>query len=468
MLFPTIEFYLFFVIVFAASWTLNSFNDAKKWLLLAASYVFYAQWDKLFVFLLLASALWNYGAALLLERWRKGALHQPLLIAAVSGNLLLLGYFKYYDFLTAQIVNLFALGGVSINLGQTGVALPVAISFLTFHGISYIVDVHRQKVAASRSMRDVMLYMAFFPHLVAGPIVRAADFLHQLSQPPKTSDIKIGESTVLILSGLFKKVIVAGHLTAFLVDPVFSDPNSYSSFDLVMAAIAYAVVIYCDFSGYTDIAIGIANLLGYHFPMNFNQPYRALSLQDFWRRWHITLSSWLRDYLYKPLGGNRYGSFKTYRNLMLTMLLGGLWHGAGAQFVVWGALHGIGLAVERAMKLKHDGLGLVQSCYRWAFTFTFVVVAWIFFRSPTLEAATDYLRLLFVSDIDTSIVKPFMLALVALGMAMHFTPASWRVSAADMFECLHLVAQAIVIAASIWLMALLSPPGIPPFIYFQF
>ena len=468
MLFPTIEFYLFFLVVFAASWALNNYNASKKWLLLAASYFFYAQWDRLFVFLLLASALWNFGAALLLERWRNAALHQPVLITAVMGNLLLLGYFKYYDFLTAQLVNLFALAGVSINLGQTGVALPVAISFLTFHGISYIVDVHRQQVAASRSVRDVMLYMAFFPHLVAGPIVRAADFLQQLAQPPKTSDIRIGESTVLILSGLFKKVIVAGHLTAFLVDPVFSDPNSYSSFDLVMAAIAYAVVIYCDFSGYTDIAIGIANLLGYHFPMNFNQPYRALSLQDFWHRWHITLSSWLRDYLYIPLGGNRYGTFKTYRNLMLTMLLGGLWHGAGAQFMVWGALHGAGLAIERALRLKHDGLTMVQTLYRWAITFSFVVVAWIFFRSPSLEAATDYLRLLFVSDIDTSIVKPFMLALVGLGMAMHFTPADWRMHVAKGFERLHLMPQALVIAAAIWLMALLAPPGIPPFIYFQF
>jgi alginate O-acetyltransferase complex protein AlgI len=468
MLFPTIEFFLFFLVVFAASWALNSYNASKKWLLLAASYFFYAQWDKIFVFLLLASALWNFGAALLIERARDSRLLKPVLISAVGGNLLLLGYFKYYDFLTAQIVNLFALAGLPIHLGQTGVALPVAISFLTFHGISYIVDVHRQQVTASRSIRDVMLYMAFFPHLVAGPIVRAADFLQQLATAPKASNIRIGDSTILILSGLFKKVIVAGHLTAFLVDPVFADPNSYSSLDLVLAAIAYAVVIYCDFSGYTDIAIGIANLLGYHFPMNFNQPYRALSLQDFWRRWHITLSSWLRDYLYVPLGGNRHGSYKTYRNLMLTMLLGGLWHGAGAQFVVWGALHGAGLAVERALRLKHDGLGMVQTVYRWAITFTFVVVAWIFFRSPSLEAALDYLRLLFASDIETSILKPFILALVALGMAMHFTPCHWRDKVATAFERLHLAIQVMIIAGAIWLMALLAPPGIPPFIYFQF
>ncbi len=468
MLFPTIEFYLFFLVVFGATWSLNSFNSAKKWMLLGASYFFYAQWDRHFVFLLLASSLWNFSGAQLIQRWRGMTAQRVVLVSAVTGNLLLLGYFKYYDFIAAQLFNLFALVGLKIELGTTGLALPVAISFLTFHGISYIVDVHRQQVKASRSICDVMLYMAFFPHLVAGPIVRAADFLQQLSRPSQPSQVDVAGSTLLILGGLFKKIIIAGHLTAGLVDPVFADPASYSSLDLVMAAVAYAIVIYCDFSGYTDIAIGIANLLGYQFPTNFNQPYRALSLQDFWRRWHITLSSWLRDYVYIPLGGSRFGTFNTYRNLILTMLLGGLWHGAGAQFVIWGALHGVGLAVERACQLKHDGLPFAQKILRWALTFAFVTLAWIFFRSPSLEAAKDFIALIFVNDTEASTLKPLVGGLMALGMALQFAPPDLRAQLARAFSPLPVAAQAIIVALSLWLMGICAPPGVPPFIYFQF
>jgi D-alanyl-lipoteichoic acid acyltransferase DltB (MBOAT superfamily) len=272
----------------------------------------------------------------------------------------------------------------------------------------------------------------------------------------------------MILSGLFKKVIVAGHLTAFIVDPVFADPHSFSSLDLILAAVGYAVVIYCDFSGYTDIAIGVANLLGYHFPMNFNQPYRALSLQEFWRRWHITLSTWLRDYLYVPLGGSRHGRVLTYRNLMLTMLLGGLWHGAGAQFLVWGALHGLGLVIERSLGVKNESVGAFTAICRWFITFSFIVVAWIFFRSPSLDVALDYLRLLFQSNVEPRTPGLFLSFLIIIGMAMHFTPNTWHEKSAAAFERVGLLSQALIVAGSIWLICLLAPPGIPPFIYFQF
>ena len=228
--------------------------------------------------------------------------------------------------------------------------LPVAISFLTFHAISYIVDVYRGRLKASRSPLDILLYISFFPHLVAGPIVRAHEFLPQLASPRRAEDFGFGENMLLILGGLFKKMVIANYLAVKFVDPIFTDPTQFSRFDLVMAVYAYAIQIYADFSAYTDIAIGVAALLGYRFPQNFNQPYRALGIGDFWRRWHMTLSNWLRDYLYIPLGGNRGGRLMTARNLMLTMLLGGLWHGANWTFLIWGALHGAALVVDHAYR----------------------------------------------------------------------------------------------------------------------
>ena len=285
MLFPTIEFLIFFLAVFTITWLLNSRNALKKSFLLTASYFFYACWNWRFVFLLLFSAVLNYVAGLLIgrqaasEQSRKAAMW-----VAVAGNLSLLGYFKYWDFASAQLENLAALVGMPLDLGYSGIALPVAISFLTFHGLSYILDVYGGKVAPTRSLSDLMLYMAFFPHLVAGPIVRAADFLSQLSRRSDPRDIEIGPAVLLIVGGLFKKVVIASHLATLFVDPIFTNPAGFGSLDLIVGAYAYAIVIFCDFSAYTDIAIGIANLLGYRFPQNFNQPYQAVSLQDFWHR----------------------------------------------------------------------------------------------------------------------------------------------------------------------------------------
>lgn len=471
MLFPTIDFFVFFILVFAVSWGLNSQNSAKKLFLVVVSYYFYAQWDWRFIFLLAASSVGNFLFARGLAAVENGRGRDVVAGVAITLNLALLGYFKYYDFLSAQVHNLFLLAGYDVDLGTANVALPVAISFLTFHGISYVVDVRRGKVEASRSLVDVMLYMAFFPHLVAGPIVRAADFLHQLSKPSDPKNVALGSSLVLILGGLFKKVVIAGHLSTMLVDPVFADPASASRPDLVLAMIGYAIVIYCDFSAYTDIATGVANLLGYHFPPNFDQPYRSLTLQEFWRRWHITLSSWLRDYLYIPLGGSRLGRFKTYRNLFLVMLLGGLWHGAGLQFVIWGAMHGIGLAVERALGLAEisEEAALPVRVLRWVVTFTFVIVAWVFFRSPSFEAALDYFRSIGAGGgAAPSSVNGFTLALMAIGMAIHFVPKQPVHRIGMSLDRLNPAWQSVVASLGVAVVSLMAPAGIPPFIYFQF
>ena len=289
-----------------------------------------------------------------IDHFKYRAQRLTVLWLAVIANLGLLGYFKYYNFFAASLMNAFAAVGVKVDIGFIEVALPIAISFLTFHALSYIIDVYRRVLKPTTSLIDIMFYIGFFPHLIAGPIVRANKFLVQTIGPRDPANIRLGESVFLILGGLFKKVIIANYLSTGFVDGVFRDPTANSSLDLIFGMYGYALVIYCDFSAYTDIAIGVANLLGYEFPQNFNYPYRATSVQDFWRRWHMSLSSWLRDYLYIPLGGSKFGTFATYRNIMITMALGGLWHGASWAFLIWGCLHGAALVIERMLGVTGD------------------------------------------------------------------------------------------------------------------
>ena len=343
MLFPTIDFGLFFALSLALVWSLNSQNNLKKVVLLALSLAFYASWNWRFLLLLLASGVISYLVGLYVDAAAARPFRRFALALGVALDLGILAYFKYLDFFIAQVLTFAHALGLNPSIAFVNVTLPVAISFMTFHAISYIVDVFRGRLAASRAPVDVFLYISFFPHLVAGPIVRAHEFLPQLASPRNAGDFSLSENMLLILGGLFKKMVIANYLAVRFVDPVFTDPSQFSRFDLIMAVYAYAIQIYADFSAYTDIAIGVAALLGYRFPQNFNQPYRALGIGDFWRRWHMTLSTWLRDYLYIPLGGNRHGALATARNLMLTMVLGGLWHGANWTFLIWGAMHGAAL-----------------------------------------------------------------------------------------------------------------------------
>jgi D-alanyl-lipoteichoic acid acyltransferase DltB (MBOAT superfamily) len=376
MLFPTIEFAAFFAIVFAITWLLNNHNDPKKWFLVAASYLFYSAWNPNYLFILFSSSLGNYLLALWMGSLPDGRARKWLLALGVAANLALLGVFKYFNFFVANFVNLLTSLGIDANLPFLEVALPVAISFITFHALSYLIDVYRRELQPTKSLVDILLYISFFPHLVAGPIVRAKDFLSQTVHRSEPGDIRIAFAVFLILGGLFKKVIVANYLSTDYVDAIFQNPTAYSSADLWFAMYGYALQIYCDFSAYTDIAIGVANLLGYRFPQNFNQPYRALSIQDFWRRWHITLSTWLRDYLYKPLGGSYHGVAWMYFALMVTMLLGGLWHGASWNFVIWGAMHGVALVIERMLGLTgKDGARRLPTVIAWIVTFHFVCFA---------------------------------------------------------------------------------------------
>jgi alginate O-acetyltransferase complex protein AlgI len=470
MLFPTIEFAIFFALVFPVTWLLNDHNAAKKWFLVAVSYFFYAFWRADFTLILLTSSVANFLLALLLGRLADGAPRLALLWLGIAFNLGVLAAFKYYNFFAAQAMNLGASLGLPLEIPFFEVGLPIAISFLTFHALSYIIDVYQRKLAPTRSLVDILLYISFFPHLIAGPIVRAKAFLEQTVRKSDPKDIRLGFAVFLIVGGLFKKVIVANYLSTDFVDGVFRSPTEYSRLDLLIGMYAYALQIYCDFSAYTDIAIGIANLLGYQFPQNFNQPYRALSVQDFWRRWHITLSSWLRDYLYIPLGGNRGGTWLTWRNIMITMVLGGLWHGASTTFVIWGTLHGLALVVERILGITGEGgHRRLPAAVSWLITFHFICLTWVFFRSPTLDGAQAYLStLLFGEAVWTTRVTPLVALMLVFGALTQIIPNGWFDRLELAYDRASLAVKVAVPFAVIFLVAIAAPGGVPPFIYFQF
>jgi D-alanyl-lipoteichoic acid acyltransferase DltB (MBOAT superfamily) len=474
MLFPTIEFAIFFALVFPVTWLLNEYNTAKKWFLVAASYFFYASWNASYTLILLGSSLFNFALALGLARLADGPARRALLWLGVACNLGLLGYFKYYDFFVASAMNVMMSLGLPLDLRFIEIALPIAISFLTFHALSYIIDVYHRKIPATRSLVDILLYISFFPHLIAGPIVRAKAFLEQTVGSASPYDVRLGLSVFLITGGLFKKVVVANYLSTDFVDAVFRSPADFSRLDLMLGMYAYALQIYCDFSAYTDIAIGVANLLGYRFPQNFNQPYRALTVRDFWRRWHMTLSSWLRDYLYIPLGGNREGEFLRARNIMVTMALGGLWHGASVNFVIWGLMHGAALVVERLLERSPLSLarvlgGRAAAVVAWLVTFHFVCVTWAFFRSPSLEATQDYFATLAFGDTGWSTtMTPLVAAMLAIGALTQIVPDRWFEGFEAYYDRASLAFKVALPFLMIFLIAVAAPGGVPPFIYFQF
>ncbi len=366
----------------------------------------------------------------------------------------------------------------SIGLGASPplleIALPVGISFFTFHAISYVIDIGRGQLRPL-ALDEVALYMSFFPHLVAGPIVRASEFAPQMQQRADPRNVPSGEAFRLIAFGLFKKVVVSSYVATELVDPVFGAPAAHGPLDLLVGVYAYAIQIYADFSGYTDIAIGCALLLGIRFPQNFDAPYRSLSLQEFWRRWHMTLSRWLRDYLYIPLGGSRYGVRRTYRNLALTMVIGGLWHGAATTFLVWGAIHGGFLALERYVKERwHERVPApvlprpVSAALQWILTFHVVCLAWIFFRAESVGSAFEVLGGIVAGTQPSELVTPLVLVTIGLMLASQFVPAQAVDRAQVRFTALGPGFQVLGLAGALTVIDVLGPDGVAPFIYFQF
>lgn len=462
MLFPTGVFALFFAAVFAGHWLLVRHLPALvRPFLLAASLAFYAFWSIPFCAALVLVGLFAWGIGMRVRqdaRW---------LWVGTGGILLWLGYFKYTGFLLREATPLAVAFGLP-PLPAPEILLPVGISFYSFQAISYMVDVRRGDAAAERSPLNVLVYLTFFPHLAAGPIVRAAHFLPQVVALPDRWRVPLAMGGLLILGGLFKKMVLANELATGIVDPVFRDPAAHGALDIALAAYGYTVQIWCDFSGYSDMAIGLAALLGYHFPKNFDQPFRALTLSDFWRRWHISLSSWLRDYLYKPLGGNRDGEARTRRNLMLTMVLGGIWHGAAWTFVCWGILHGIGLVVERALGFRDAPGTMAGRVVRWAITFHVVVAAFVLFRAPDLATVGAMAAGLLDRATPSEAWTPRLLAFCALGLGLHFLPGDLRQRSERLLAPLHPALVGLVFGLLLVAVLLAAPEGVAPFIYFQF
>jgi alginate O-acetyltransferase complex protein AlgI len=465
MLFPTIEFAVFFPIVLGLSWLLMDRPPIWKPFIIVASYVFYAAANPLFCFLLAGITLGNQLAAVQIGATEDPRRKKWLTGGAVALDLLVLGIFKYYAFFATDVDDVLDSVGLGMPMPLLTIALPIGVSFFTFQAITYVVDVKRGD-AEPASLIDAAIYLSFFPHLVAGPIVRASEFLPQLKKPRDPNRVAVGAGLALIALGLVKKVAIADVLARELVDPVFAVPEAYGAPDAILAVYGYAVQIYCDFSGYTDIAIGLALLLGFIFPQNFNSPYRATGFRDFWRRWHMTLSRFLRDYLYIPLGGSRGSRLFTYRNLMITMLLGGLWHGAAWTFVLWGGFHGAMLCTEHAL----DGrIGRRTPVWlRWFATFNLVCLGWILFRSQSLELFWTFLGRL-VAPGPASLWTLPIVAMIAIVIVAQVLPRG-RIEGLQLsIERLRPVVLAVALAATIVIVGATVPSqGVPPFIYFQF
>jgi D-alanyl-lipoteichoic acid acyltransferase DltB (MBOAT superfamily) len=508
VLFPTVSFAVFFAIVLTVSWLLMPHRTPWRLFITAASWFFYgcAGWG--FLPLLIVSTIVNHFMAFQIDR-SEGEARRWWCIAAVAANLSALGWFKYVAFLSTSGTSLLDYTGLGIHLPLPKVLLPAGISFFTFQAISYVVDVKRRKLHPV-GLLDFAVYLSFFPHLLAGPIVRASEFLPQIRRPIDPRNVDAGVALWLIARGLFKKVVIASYLATNAVDPLFGVPARHSGLEALFGVYAYAIQIYADFSGYTDIAIGLALLLGVRFPQNFNSPYRSLSLQDFWRRWHMTLSRFLRDYLYIPLGGNRRGVHRTYVNLMVTMLLGGLWHGASWTFVVWGGLHGAGLVFERVRARRRspavlasvaspgtaslvpsgpdmvDGADLqlaapdepapfggaprwanARRIGAWAATFNFVCLCWIFFRATSFANAMDVLRQIF--SIGPHVALNGMVVLIVLtALAVQWFPARYSRRLQQAFSTWSIYAQALALAGVLVVIDAFGPAGVAPFIYYRF
>jgi alginate O-acetyltransferase complex protein AlgI len=391
MLFDTPIFFAFLIAVTACYWCLK-FRDQNKFLLVA-SYFFYGWWDWRFLCLMIASTVIDYFIAIKIADTEDSRVRRSLLVLSLVINFSILGFFKYFNFFADSLAGALSTLGIQASMPLLRIILPPGISFYTFQEVAYIVDVYHRKLPASRSFWEYGLFISLFPHLIAGPIQRPSHLLPQVQKARQWDSEKGFSGLLLILEGLFRKCVIADNC-ALIANAAFGGSFGKPSLPVVMlGTYAFAWQIYGDFSGYSSIARGCAQLLGFHFMVNFRQPYLAESIQDFWRRWHISLSTWLRDYLYIPLGGNRDGERRTYRNLMLTMLLGGLWHGANWTFVIWGGLHGGGLAAER--KFRNEGAVRAGLLWKWGrriFIFHVVCLAWIFFRAQSLRAAWAMLR----------------------------------------------------------------------------
>ncbi len=475
MLFNTLTYAKFFAVTFAISWMLHRWRRVRLGFLLVASYVFYAGWSVYYLPLLFGCSTLDYLLGRAVERARTPRAKKAVLVATLLSNLGILGVFKYWNF------GMETAGWVAAKLGlpfpdaTLHLALPIGISFFTFMSLSYVVDVYRGTIPACRSYLHYLTYIAFFPHLVAGPIVRGRDLLPALEKDVELTAEAGGEALFLIAGGLVKKVIIGDYLALNLVDRVFAEPSSYSAVEAIAAMYGYAVQVYCDFSGYSDIAIGSALLLGYRFPKNFDAPFRATNIVEFWRRWHISLSVWLRDYVYIPLGGSRSGRAKKYVNVFLTMLICGIWHGAAWCYVLFGAIQGVAVAAThwfRDARGKKGDADEEMSPFGRAVTvfatFTFVALTFALFRAESVpKALALYKRLPTLTTYHPNL-HPQVLAVIFGALVVQWTPRRVLDKARETFTVMPAPAQAIALfLVAVALREVASTEAVP-FVYFQF
>ncbi len=472
MLFPTFSFFIFFAVVLTLNWLLKRKPFWWRIFLLLVSYFFYATWDIRFLALIFIISFSNYFSAFLINRSANENRKKTWLAVIVGFDVLILAFFKYFNFFREGADILLNKIGFSSNLLFLHVILPIGLSFYILRAISYNIDVFRKKIPPEKSFLDLAIYISFFPQLLSGPILRAQDFLVQLKGGGAKTIENPEENFALILTGLFKKIVIASYLTTNIVDDVFAVPQNHSQLTVLLAVYAFAIVIYCDFSGYSDMAIGIAGLMGFRSPANFNAPYLSVDFQDFWRRWHITLSNWLRDYVYIPLGGNRKGRARIYLNLMATMFVSGLWHGNGIQFIVWGLLHGLGLAFSRVkaeiMAQGKNQFIRLEKILSWFITLNAICFLWIFFRAQSLQNAFDIIKQLFNWKSSSESINIYVVGLIFLSFLGFIFGQRVKELLISLQKRLPLLLQALFLAAIVILIIKLGPDIVPPFIYFKF
>ncbi len=473
MLFHSLDYLLFLVLAVAGFWALARIRLARVLFLFLASCRFYMAWNAKYLGLILLTTVLDYSVARLIHRSASPRARKAWLAVSIVGDLTVLGVFKYFNFFASAVRDTLWLVGLDIPLAHLNVLLPVGISFYTFQSMSYTIDVYRARIEPERRFLHYALFLTYFPQLVAGPIVRARDFLPQLQGRPLITSDMAGQGLFLILRGLVKKVAVADFLGLNLVDRVFDNPAAFTAPEVLVALYAYTMQIYCDFSGYTDVARGSGLLMGFRLPENFDRPYQAASPAEFWRRWHMTLSSWLRDYVYFPLGGSRGSAARTYFNLWLTLFLIGMWHGAGWTFLIYGAIHGTAMVVhryfyKRAGRTKETRDPTWLHVLKVAGTFHFCVFSRILFRSPDLHTAGEVAGRLFSGTWSLAQVPMEVFVLLAVTYGIHWTPKRWCDALQALFVRLPAPAQGVAMAVVGAVLVQVASSQAVPYIYFQF
>lgn len=482
------EFALFFAAILPLNWLLRPHAGAYRLFLLLASYVFYASFNAKFLLILLVFSFLTWFFAVVFAETTDQRFRRFCLVLYVAFALGMLVFFKYYEMLYISADWLFRVLSVKSPVPLLDVIMPIGISFFTFQGMSYAVDVYRDPAKVERSLVEVFCFISFFPTILSGPILRAGNFLPQLKKE-RVGQPDFFRAFYLLLRGLIKKIIISSYLSEHIVRTTFGAPEGFSSAAVIVGILSYAAQIYCDFSGYSDLAQGVGLLMGFDIPDNFNAPYTSLSLRDFWRRWHITFSTWLRDYLYISLGGNRKGAVRKYANLVTTMALGGLWHGAAYNFLVWGFIHGFGLVIAHFVgslrparaplpAAPADGetpapsgpgfFGGLWNAVCWASTFVYVNVAWVFFGAEDAGKAVDILKRAVALDPDGAGFRPTCLVLVVLVLGVQLLHFTGRDVFRKSFDWMPFPLQGAALGVAAACILKLGPDGVLPFIYFAF